>query len=541
MPKCLGIYIEDDIIKYAKVEKTKNELKVESFNVVFYEKENIKNTIDRIIRESYSSGDTVSINVTNEIYNYFDIFTELKPSDKDKSVDLDFELLCGEKGYSKDSLEKRFIYADSKEDRDKQRVIHIATNRENLSRRINELGNIKLVSVSPISTSIANLLHLQPNENAIIVNIEKNTRITTILEGQIYNIDILPSGMKEILENISLKENSIQKAYECCKNTTIYTKDTQILQTEDNEYLEDIMPVLYKIVSELKDIMGIALRPIETVYITGLASVINNIDLYFQEYIPNVKCELLKPFFIDTGTLQKPIKEYIEVNSAIALALDGLDLGYKDLNFKNRKGGTKIDLNADIDFTAVGDTVFGGKFLEFGSPLRPFDKFLVRVAACLIVAIIGYSVVTGSIMEQIQDKRKDIKKADENVAAEIEIMTGEIASLKSGENNYKTLIDAINIANETETETTPVVKVPKDAIPNFLNRIIHVIPTEVQITSITNTSGRHIVMEAKANKHEQLGYFRAVLDVEGILENVKSTSGLKSDNVITITIEGDLP
>ena len=59
--------------------------------------------------------------------------------------------------------------------------------------------------------------------------------------------------------------------------------------------------------------------------------------------------------------------------------------------------------------------------------------------------------------------------------------------------------------------------------------------------SIQNTTGRHIVMEAKARKHEQLGYFRAVLDVEGVLENVKSTSGLKSNDEITITIEGDLP
>ena len=54
-------------------------------------------------------------------------------------------------------------------------------------------------------------------------------------------------------------------------------------------------------------------------------------------------------------------------------------------------------------------------------------------------------------------------------------------------------------------------------------------------------AGKHIVIEAQANKHEQLGYFKAVLDVDGVLENVKSTSGLKSGNTITITIEGDLP
>ena len=538
MPKCLGIYIEDNIIKYAKVEKNKNELKVESSNVVFYERENIKNTIDKIIRESYSSGDTISINTTNEIYNYFDIFSELKQSDRDKSIELDFELLCGEKGYNKDSLETRFITAKNKGDNDKARIIHIATNRENLQRRISELGNIKVSTASPIVTSITNLLNVPANENAIVVNIEKETRITTILEGEIYSVDVVPNGMREILESIAVKENSMQKAYECCKNATIYTQDTQMLQLEENEYLEDIMPVLYKIVSEVKDIMGISLRPIEKIYITGLAAVINNIDLYFQEYISNAKCELLKPFFVDTATIKKPIKEYIEVNSAIALALDGLGLGHSELNFKGKKS---IDLNANVDLAALEETVFGGKFLAFGTPLKAFDKFLVRIAACLGVAIIAYSVVSTSIMEQLGDKRKDIKRADEDVTAEMEIIAGQISNIKAGETSYRSLIDSITLSNKKEDYDVNTVIIPKDAIPNFLNRLVHVIPTEVEIVSIKNTSGRHIVMEAKARKHEQLGYFRAVLDVEGVLENVKSTSGLKSNNEITITIEGDLP
>lgn len=545
MPKCLGIYIEDDIIKYAKVEKTKNELKIESSNVVFYEMENLKSTIEKIIRETYSSNDSISINISNELYNYFDIFSELSKSDREKSIDLDFELLCGDKGYSKDSLESRFITAHSKEDDDKFKVIHISTNKEKLQRKISELGSVKVNTATPISTSITNLLDLGPKDNAIVVNIEKETKVTTILDGEIYNIDIIPNGMKEILENISLKENSIQKAYDCCKNTTIYTQDTQMLQMEDNEYLEDIMPVLYKIVSEVKDIISISLRPIENVYITGLATAINNIDLYFQEHIANAKCELLKPFFIETAAVKKPIKDYIEVNSAVALALDGLALGHSELNFRGKKlksasGG--IDFNADIDLSSLGDVVFGGKFLEFGAPLRSFDKLLVRLAACLIVAIIGYSVVSSSILEQIDDKRDDIEKADEEVTAQIQMIESQIEDVRVGESNYRMLIDSISISNEAEgSENVNAVIVPKDAIPNFLNRLVHVIPTQVKVTSIQNTSGKHIVIKAQAYKHEQLGYFKAVLDVEGILENVKSTSGLKSDNIITITIEGDLP
>ena len=59
---------------------------------------------------------------------------------------------------------------------------------------------------------------------------------------------------------------------------------------------------------------------IEKVYITGTAALINNIDLYFQEYLEDTKCEILKPSFI-TNTKDINIKDYIEVNSAISLAL----------------------------------------------------------------------------------------------------------------------------------------------------------------------------------------------------------------------------
>ena len=60
----------------------------------------------------------------------------------------------------------------------------------------------------------------------------------------------------EIFDNIIMKENSYAKAYEICKNTTIYTMQGRNLQVEENEYMEDIMPVLYNIVEEIKNIIS---------------------------------------------------------------------------------------------------------------------------------------------------------------------------------------------------------------------------------------------------------------------------------------------
>ena len=38
MPSCLGLYVETNLIKYAKVTKDKDTLKVEAFGVKFYDK-----------------------------------------------------------------------------------------------------------------------------------------------------------------------------------------------------------------------------------------------------------------------------------------------------------------------------------------------------------------------------------------------------------------------------------------------------------------------------------------------------------------------
>ena len=72
-------------------------------------------------------------------------------------------------------------------------------------------------------------------------------------------------GMKRILNEINRKENSLTKSYEICKNTTIYTQSAQGLQSEENEYLEDIMPTLYKIVTNVKRTIDNSLKEVNII------------------------------------------------------------------------------------------------------------------------------------------------------------------------------------------------------------------------------------------------------------------------------------
>lgn len=533
MPKCLGIYIEEDVIKYAKVDKTKDVLKVDASSVVFYEKNDLFQTLQRIIRETFSSKDSISINVSNELYNYFEVFSALKAPDKKKSIDLDFELLCSEKGYNKESLESRFILRENRDNRDKLKAIHISTNKENLRKRFQEFNGYKLVSATPITTSIANLVDLQSKgNNVIIVNIENDTKVTTIIDGEIYNINVISDGMKEILSGINSVENSMQKSYECCRNTTIYTQDSQEFQmVEENDHLDDVMPTLYKIVNEVRKIVDSNVSNISKIYITGLGTSINNIDLYFQEYIPNTKCELLKPFFIENASIKIPIKEYIEVNSAIALALDGLGYGIKELNFKAKPGSTEI--------TGESVSEFLGGLTDWSKPLTAFDKMLLRVLGCVCIGIIGYIGISNAIVNQIDEKSSDVVAATETVSQQLSEMSSEESTINSAKTTYEILLSSLTSSDDSDSDSSTVIE--KDAIPNFLNRIVYIIPKEVQIVSIENTEDTHIVIEAQAEKYEQLGYFKAALSTSGYLTDVKSDSGTKVDGLVKITIEGDLP
>ena len=533
MPKCLGVYIEDNVIKYAKVDKNKDILKVEASNVVFYEKENLFRTIERIVRETFSSKEMISINVSNEIYNYFEVFAALKPVDKKKSIDVDFELLCGEKGYNKDSLDSRYILRSSRENVEKMRAIHISTNKENLRKRLQDFGGFKVVSATPISTSIYNLVDpYSKEENIIIVNIEKDTKVTTIIDGEIYSINLISEGMGDILENINRTENSMQKSYECCKNTTIYTQDTEELQNvEDNDHLDDVMPTLYRIVTEVRKILDSTMTSISKVYITGLGTAINNVDLYFQEYIEGTKCELLRPFFVENTSIKFPIKDYMEVNSAIAIALDGLGYGNKELNFRTKSS----------ELSAKSLEGFLRGFTEWRAPITSFDKTLLRILACVCVGIVGYAGISNAISNQIDEKNADVKSASQEVSSEMSLVSAQISKIDSATSSYESLISALTSDDEEDSEDTTVRIIEKDAIPNLLNKIVYVIPSEVQITSIENTEDTHIVIKAQAEKYEQLGYFKAVLSTKNILLNVQSDSGTKSDDIVSITIEGDLP
>lgn len=539
MSTCLGLYIEENLIKYAKVSKEREQIKVESFGMKFYD--NLDQTIKQIIEETYSYKTPISINLSEEMYNYFQVFALLNKKDLPKAIQTEFESYCADKNYNPNVFETRYAITPNTQDKEKLKVIHVSENKIELNKKLQKFNGYKLQNITPVSMTIPSITELEEKENCLIVNIEEDTTVTTVIDKNIYDITKLDIGSKEILDKINVKENSYQKAYEICKETTIYTSEGKELTDIETNYLEDIMPTLYEIVGHLRKIINESLDKIDKIYVTGTGALINNIDLYFEEYLENIRCEILKPSFVKISP-DINIKDYVEVNSAISLALNGLGQGISGMNFKKNSFMDKLP---EILTMEVGTkkSMVGRKnppkvlTLDFDAPLDAIEKNMLRSVVGLLILLAIYCGFSTLIKKQITSKSAEADRSINNTRNQIALVNKDMQSIQSKTNDYTNKISNLQQINEKIEENNRT----KKAIPNLLNRLMYIMPSEVQLTSIKNETSTHIVIQAQSTSYAQLGYLTASIKTNGILTNVISSSGQKDNNIVTIKIEGDLP
>ena len=550
MPSCLGLYIENNLIKYAKVTKERDLLKVESFGVKFYDK--IGEAINQIISETFSYKIPISINLSEETYQYFYFFNLLNKNDLKKAIETEFDSYCYDKGYNRNALETRYALVPDMQNNEKIKAIYISVNKVEINRKMQEFEGNSISCMAPLAMAIPNLADIKAKENSLIINIEEKTSITTMVEEKIYQVDKLEEGMDIILGNINAKENSYAKAYEICKNTTIYTMEGKELGQEDeNLYLEDIMPTLYQIVQKTKKLVeNSTLGHIDKIYITGTGSIISNVDLYFQEYFPSIKCEILKPYFVPDN-IKINMKDYIEVNSAIALAMQGLGYGIKTINFKKQTladqmpDWLKVDGNSKKGKNSSSKkktkSIFSSLNLSFDLKAKwdNTEKWMLRLTSGIVAFLIIYFAMVTFLKVQTDNKIAEVELIKEDTREQINLADKDVQALNSKATNYETMTENLkNYSNEAQQKLRT-----KNVIPLLLTRIMNIIPKGVTLTSIENTSTSHIVIQAQSKEYDLLGFFKSKLIIDGILSpsTVVSTSGVKQSGIVKVVIEGDLP
>ena len=544
MQESLGISISNQVIKYAKIIKNNDQLDVASFGVKFYD--NLEKDLEQIVLETNSKNIPICVNTQSERVDYFSVFSLLSKNDTKKTIDTEYQTMCSENHMNPNAYEGRYLIVNDAESKEKNRVIYFTESKSAIDERSSLFKNGKLYSITPLSTSICNIAEADKGENIMIVNIEGTTKVTTILNQKIYNIDTIESGMTEIIDKINEKENSYTKSYEACKNTTIYTMETTATEDPNNKYLSLIIPTLFNIVQEVQKIKE-KFQRIDKIYLTGLGTVINNIELYFQEYFKEAKCEILKPYFAANNS-KINIKDYIEVNSAIALALEGLDYGLKDLNFT--KSDWKGDLNTILhsDIKTLGKNTRGKGNLKLDTnmngPLKPSEMWLVRCCIMVLMITIIFGVCSVLLKNQISAKTQEAQEVIDDTTKQL----NKLDSNKNAINKKITDFERITTNLQNASSSIALKQGRKNEIPTLLNQIVYTIPKNVQLTSIKNVEQKagdetkqHIIINAQSRQYEQLAYFKARLSNSGYLLNVTSTEGTKQGEYVVVTIEGDLP
>ena len=542
MASCLGLYIERNVIKYAKVTKDHDLLKVEAFGVKFYEK--LGETLNQIVSETFSYNIPISINMSEEIYNYFFMFSLLNKNDLKKAIDTEFESYCFDKKLNKNAFETRYALCNVEEDRDKLKVIHVSSNKSSIAKILQTLNEFKVSTITPLGTSITNVASIKPKENIIIVNIEETTTITSVINQKIFNVEKMEEGSGTILNKIASKENSYSKAYEICKNSTIYTMEGKELQDEENEYLDYIMPTLHKIVTRVRDYVTNSTSKYDKIYITGTMSVVNNIDLYFQEFFDTEKCEILRPYFVSEN-IKINIKDYIEVNSAIAIGMQGLGYGIKSMNFKKPTLSDQLPDFLKLDMSLGKKEKDGSKpkvkiNMSLKGKFDATERWLLRGILGIFMLIIIYSGISIYLENSINEKIADAEESINYTQRQIDAVASDITQVNQVSNRYVDMTNNLrDINDKIQTDLSL-----KGSIPNLLTEIMSVIPNQVQITEIQNTTdneARHVIINAQSKYYDELGYFKAKLKEDNVLTNIVSTQGEKQGDFVKIVIEGDLP
>lgn len=605
MPSCLGFYTDKNMIKYAKVnrDKTSGMYMLEAYGVKFYD--NIITTIDEIAQEVGMEQCTVSLTMMNEGYHAVEVFSGLKSKDRDDLVRSEFDAFCEQKGLVSTALELRYQLVHNTGNIDKYVALCSYVSKGELANSNTNFEGFKISSIAPLGLSVGNLFNNKGiDEEAAIINIENKTTITILLRNEIQDVIEIPLGMEDILDKLAEKYNSYAKAYEACKKISVYIDDVTTLDEESRDILDVVLPVLYDIRQRADEIIAPYKRLIKTVYISGAAVTINNVDLYFQENFPSMRVENVKPFFLSQQD-KATQNEIIEVNSAIAIALNGLGMVDPDIDFS---GAAKKVMRANPLKDVFEKVNLKAKITDIKASFKEFGENIKSKALTPKRARGGRGAP--SPIQQALDKVKGLLgkggKGKVRVAFDADVRgQGDYSGMDSGEvtesspidtwlvrlfvaclsvfliyfvlaaytthaletklaesdkviatvesNIKRAEADADYIKNKTAEYSSKIAKLEEVMeviatekrkssfdIPNFMSQVMFVIPQGVSITNIVINDMGEVEIYAVSSQYAQLGYFVSRLKLEKILLNVNMTV-LEMEQNIKIKVGGVLP
>lgn len=562
MASCLGIYLTDDILKYAKLNIDNNKsIKLEAYGTR-YIKSDKKEAILNIIEETNSKDIPIAINPQNDIYVNIQIYNQAQNKSFIPEVaKMEFEAWCEKNTKTIENYTFLYKVSDLKgPDGKHSGVLNIIQKKD-----VDEYSTIKNIKVNNMLPAKLLTTKLVPKDevNYVLVNFDNEMSIETVINSQLVDIKTYQVGMNKILMELKEKTGSFAKAYEACKQLNVFSESKS--SNNDKTIEAAVEPILQEILREISIVVNKNKKEIEKVLISGDGVVFTNIDILFREFL-DVKCEILKPSFIlDTSNVRN-VAEMLEATQAMSLAYETLDPTNRDLDYiksnnviKNKFSSLfkntsfkmpEFSKNKSVDNKTLPTTagqVQNNKEIkpkESSIPKINFDGskiFTGLVSASIVLGVVLVSYVLFSTM-YVSNINKIIKE-NEQKAAELKTSISEIQSdtstIKSNTEEYAKVNKQVGDLVE-QIQTSKIGKFTTYNVATFLQGLIKIIPKNVQLNTISSDDNKSVKIVAQSTSYSDLGYFVAQLKLQGTLKNVK-INNIKNGDTTSIQIGGELP
>lgn len=545
MESCLGIYLGDKLIKYAKLaqdEKTKRvSLVSHGTKYVLGDKED---TISEIITQTGSSDSALALNLTDSFRIQTEVLKQLGKADVQSVINLEVMDAASMKGVNEKLMDYRYLLMDSYVSNDNFAADIVATEKTNITKLENNPSFANLAGLYPTEYILTNIA---PRISSyMLINFDETTQIISVLGGKIHKIIDLDISMKEVLNAIAEQEGSYAKACDICKGINVLSDDEGL--TPELERI--IEPTIQDLLNRVKTKLEQEKITYEKIYLNGLINLFINIDMLFEKFF-GITTEKLKPSILRLQEGSCNIAEVIESNEAIALAYTALTGLSQDVNFVGKAPNVsnlsfKSLFNKEKkmgNVSTIGNNTSRKTFVMPSINVN-FNKekvesalmFTALTTGTIFAGYTAFSAVYNSEMTKIADK-----------------LSGEIASIESNTSLVKS--DSTYIKNNTKKYTQftdyindTVAKIREGKIgkyttynvANFMQKIAKYIPENVELQTISSDDNKSVTIVAKSTSYAELGYFISQLKLQGILTNIK-TGNVQTGTYITVTIGGDLP
>lgn len=535
MASCLGIYIDGNIVKYARlsIDNNKN-INVEKYGIKFTS-DNHKQIINDIITETSAQNIPVIVNPKDDIYYNTQIYEQVQDKSYIPSIaKLEFESWCEKNAKSPEKYSYSYLVSETKNLDNRRNTIINITPKEVIDEIMSFSSNIS--GISPAKPLVKRLVSQEEN-SYILINIDTKLSLTVVIDKKIVEFKSYEIGMRQLLVDFTNNLGSYEKSYNTCKQMNVYTEGES---TNDPSLEQIVEPVFQEILKQCLTEINRYRENISQVFLTGIGTAFTNVDLLFSQFLDE-KCSMLKPFFIKDTSDIRYISEIVEVTEAIALAYEYLDPKYPELEYIN----AKVKINNKLNRIFSGGKQKNKKEkanTNLFENISVTDKTLDIMTYILIVAVVvlsSYVIFSSIYAASVNKTIGNMNTKKENITSETSKVNADIAYINSNMKQYKDVNDEVEKL-KNQIESNQLGKFSTYNVASLLQNIIKILPKNVQLVNISSDDNKYVKIIASSSNYADLGYFFAQIKLQKVLNNAKILT-VTNGETTKVEIGGDLP